>query len=56
MKDNEVAVKWTGRGVGKNGREVTCEGIDIFEINEALKIKTLRVYWHPAALMAQLQS
>jgi steroid Delta-isomerase len=51
----EAAVKWTGRGVGHNGREVVFEGIDFFEINEAGKIQTLRAYWNPAALMAQLQ-
>ena len=51
----EAAVKWTGRGVGKNGREVIFEGIDIFEINDAGKIQTIRAYWNPAALMAQLK-
>ena len=52
---NEAAVKWTGRGVGRNGREVVFEGIDIFEINDAGKIQNLWAYWNPAALMAQLQ-
>ncbi|HYY57543.1 MAG TPA: nuclear transport factor 2 family protein [Pyrinomonadaceae bacterium] len=51
----EAAVKWTGRGVGHKGREVVFEGIDIFEIDEAGKIQTVRAYWNPAALMAQLQ-
>ncbi|HEV2912534.1 MAG TPA: nuclear transport factor 2 family protein [Pyrinomonadaceae bacterium] len=51
----EAAVKWTGRGVGRNGREVVFEGIDIFEVNDAGKIQTVRAYWNPAALMAQLQ-
>lgn len=55
VKENEAAVKWTGRGVGHNGREVVFEGIDIFEINEAGKIQTVRAYWNPATLMAQLQ-
>lgn len=53
---NEAAVKWTGRGTGKNGREVTFEGIDFFEINDAGKIQTVRAYWNPAAMMAELQS
>src|SRR5215210_2898324 len=53
--DGSAAVKWTGRGVGKNGREVVFEGIDIFEINEAGKIQTLWAYWNPAAMMSQLQ-
>ncbi|MBA3768081.1 MAG: nuclear transport factor 2 family protein [Acidobacteria bacterium] len=52
---NEAAVKWTGRGVGVNGREVVFEGIDIFEINEAGKIQNVRAYWNAAALFAQLQ-
>lgn len=52
---NEAAVKWTGYGIGKNGREVTFEGIDIFEVNAAGKIQIQRAYWNPAAMMAQLQ-
>jgi steroid delta-isomerase len=52
----EVAVKWTGRGVGKNGCEVHFEGIDLFEINDSGKIQTLRAYWNPAPLMAELQA
>lgn len=52
---NEAAVKWTGRGTGKNGREVTFEGIDVFEINDEGKIQTIRAYWNPAAMMAELQ-
>lgn len=56
INGNEAAVKWTGRGTGKNGREVTFEGIDVFEINDEGKIQTLRAYWNPAAMMAELQS
>jgi ketosteroid isomerase-like protein len=52
---NEAAVKWTGSGVGKNGKSVHFEGIDIFEINEAGKIQKTRAYWNPAELMGQLQ-
>lgn len=55
VNGNEAAVKWTGRGVGKNGRAVTFEGIDIFRINDEGKIQTLRGYWNPAAMMAELQ-
>jgi steroid delta-isomerase len=53
---NRAAVKWTGRGVGKNGRAVTFEGIDVFEINEQGKIQTLWGYWNPAPLMAELMA
>lgn len=52
---NEAAVKWTGRGVGKNGREVSFEGIDVFEFNADGKIQTVWSYWNPAAMMAELQ-
>lgn len=56
VNGNEAAVKWTGRGTGKNGRAVTFEGIDVFEINDAGKIQTIHAYWNPAAMMAELQS
>ena len=36
---NEAAVKWAARGTGKNGREVTFEGIDIFSITTRAKSK-----------------
>lgn len=52
---NGAAVKWTGHGVGKNGREVTFEGIDVFEVNEEGKIQTLWAYWDAAAMIAELQ-
>jgi steroid delta-isomerase len=56
ISGNGAAVMWTGRGVGKNGREVSFEGIDVFEINEEGRIQRLWAYWDPAALMAKLQS
>ncbi|MBA5872264.1 MAG: ketosteroid isomerase [Nitrospira sp. CR2.1] len=52
---NRTAVKFTGRGRGKTGREVVVEGIDVFEINENGKIHTMWGYWNPAAMMKQLQ-
>jgi steroid delta-isomerase len=51
-----AAVKWTGRGTGKNGRAVTFEGIDVFTVNEAGRIQEVRAYWNPAALMAELMN
>lgn len=51
----EAAVKWTGRGVGKNGKPFQFEGIDVFEIDAQGKIKRLFAYWDPPKLMAQLQ-
>ncbi len=52
---NGAAVKWTGRGKGRNGREVRFEGIDIFELNEEGLIQTVRAYWNPGEVMMQLQ-
>ena len=51
---NGAAVKWTGRGTSKQGRDVRFEGIDVFEVNEAGKIQTLHAYWNPAEMVAQL--
>jgi steroid delta-isomerase len=53
---DQAAVKWTGQGVGLNGREVTFKGIDVFEINDAGKIQRLWGYWNPESLMAELMS
>ncbi len=50
----EAAVKWTASGTGKNGRAVKFVGIDVFVINEAGKIQSLKAYWNPAAMMAEL--
>ena len=55
LSGNRVAVKFTGHGTGKNGRQVTFEGIDVFEINQEGKIQTMWGYWNPAEMMAQLQ-
>ena len=52
---NRIAVKFTGRGTGKNGRPVFFEGIDVFEINQEGKIQTMWGYWNPAAMMKQLE-
>lgn len=51
---NGAAVKWTGRGTSKAGKDVKFEGIDVFEFNEAGKIQTLHAYWNPAEMVAQL--
>lgn len=51
---NGAAVKWTGHGTSANGKEVNFEGIDIFEVNDDGKIQTLRAYWNPAEMIAQL--
>ena len=51
---NGAAVKWTGRGISKQGKQVQFEGIDVIEVNEAGKIQTLHAYWNPAEMVAQL--
>jgi len=51
---NEAAVKWTGRGISKQGRKVHFEGIDVIEVNEGGRIQTLHAYWNPAEMVAQL--
>jgi steroid Delta-isomerase len=51
---NHAAVKWTGNGTSKQGRDVHFAGIDVFTINEAGKIETLHAYWNPAEMVAQL--
>lgn len=55
ISDNEAAVKWTGRGIGKNSQEITFEGITIFRVNEAGKIQTLRAYWQPIVILTELK-
>ncbi|MDQ2920356.1 MAG: nuclear transport factor 2 family protein [Acidobacteriota bacterium] len=51
---NGAAVKWTGRGISKQGRKVQFEGIDVLEVNETGRIQTLHAYWNPAEMVAQL--
>ncbi|NJL10592.1 MAG: nuclear transport factor 2 family protein [Calothrix sp. SM1_7_51] len=52
---NSAAVKWTTQGVSKSGKNVSFEGITIFEFNDAGKIQTTHAYWNPAAMIAQLR-
>lgn len=53
---NRAAIKFTARGVAANGKTATCEGIDVFEVNDGGTIQTMWGYWNPAAMMAQLQA
>ena len=54
INGNQAAVKWTADFQGRNGKTAHCEGVDALEFNENGKIQTLRAYWNPAAMMAQL--
>jgi steroid Delta-isomerase len=56
INGNSAAVKWTGKGTGRNGKPVTFEGIDVIECNEAGKIVAVHAYWDPAPVMATIQS
>lgn len=51
---NEAGVKWSAHGVGRNGRAVSFAGVDVFTVNAAGKIQTVKGFWNPAALMAEL--
>src|SRR6266567_9263206 len=48
---NSAAVKWTGRGLGRNGQNVSFEGIDVIECNQDGKIISVRAYWDPAPVV-----
>lgn len=49
----QLAAHWVGQGVGKNGKTVVLEGIDVMELNDAGKIIRLQGYWDPASVVAQ---
>ncbi|MEK6662955.1 MAG: nuclear transport factor 2 family protein [Pseudomonadota bacterium] len=53
---SQAAVKFHGEGVGKNGRAVSFDGIDLFDMNVEGRIQRVRGYWDAAALFAQLQA
>lgn len=56
LAGNEVAVKWNGYAVGKNGHEITFAGIEVIAVNETGVIQTVRAYWNPAPILAELQA
>ncbi len=49
-----AAVKWTGEGVGKNGRPVKFEGIDVLNVGDDGKIESTKAYWDPGPVNATL--
>ena len=53
---NSAAVKWTGKGVGKNGKPVAFEGVDVIDCDDSGKIVLVRAFWNPGPVMAILQS
>jgi steroid delta-isomerase len=53
---DSAAVKWTGLGRGRNGKDVIFEGIDVIECNPDGKIISVRAYWNPAPIVAAVTS
>jgi steroid delta-isomerase len=56
INGNSAAVKWTGKGLGRNGKSVTFEGVDVIECNDAGKIVSVHAYWDPGPVMATIQT
>lgn len=56
INQNEAAVHWQAEGTGKNGKITQFSGIDLFTCNDEGKISSLRAYWDPRAMMAQLKA
>ena len=52
---NRAAVVFQGKAIGKNGKPVHVDGIDVFEFNDVGRITTLWAYWDSAALLAKLR-
>ncbi len=48
-----AALKWTGRGVLKDGLRVRFAGIDTFEFNDIGQIIALTGYWNPLEMMPE---
>ena len=49
-----AAVTWRAKGTGRNGREVTFEGVDVFELDPLGLIRTLWSYWDPVEVAEPL--
>lgn len=56
LAGNSAAVKWTGCGIGRNGRSVTFEGIDVIECDGEGKIIAVYAYWDPTPVVTAVQS
>jgi steroid Delta-isomerase len=56
LAGNSAAVKWTGSGIDRNGKNVTFEGIDVIECDSDGKIISVHAYWDPARIVPAVQS
>ena len=54
VNGTSAAIKWTGKGVGLNGKSVTFEGVDVLDCNDEGKIVKVRAFWDPGPVMAAL--
>lgn len=54
VSGNSAAVKWTGKGIAKNGNRVTFEGIDVIDCNDEGKIVLVRAFWNPGPVFAAI--
>lgn len=52
---NSAAVKWTGRGIGRNGAHVTFHGVDVIDCNADGEIVSVLAFWDPAPVMSAVQ-
>jgi steroid delta-isomerase len=55
VNSDTAAAKWTGKAVGKNGKSIEFEGIDVIQVNDDGKIALVHAYWDPAPVMAILK-
>jgi steroid delta-isomerase len=55
INQNEAAVHWQAVGTGQNGKTTHFSGINLFACSDDGKISSLRAYWDPRAMMAQLK-
>jgi steroid delta-isomerase len=53
---DRAAVFFRRTGVGKNGKLLTVEGVNVFEFNHAGRISSLWSYWDAPAVLASLKS
>src|ERR1700720_2078470 len=51
-----AAVRWTGSGRGRNGKDVTFRGIDVFALDSEWRITSLDAYWDAAPVMEAISS
>jgi steroid delta-isomerase len=54
LAPNGAAVRWTGRGQGRNGRYVEFAGIDVFDFGSDGRIRSLKAYWDAVPVLTTL--